>query len=81
MLRPGGRVVVVDFAPHTLEHLREQHAHRRLGLSEADLSGWGEKAGFASTFSKTFAAPNGEKGISVMVWAADVAKSAKRSAA
>ncbi len=74
VLRPGGRIVVVDFAPHTLEHLREQHAHRRLGISEADLAGWGEKAGFAPTFSKTFDAPKGDKGISVRVWAADVAK-------
>lgn len=81
VLQPGGRVIVVDFAPHTHEHLREQHAHRRLGVSEADLAGWSEKAGFEQSFSRTFDAPNGEKGISVMVWAADVAKSARRSAA
>ena len=81
VLRPGGRVVIVDFAPHTLERLREQHAHRHLGVSEADLASWAEKSGFAPGKSQTFAAPHGEKGISVMVWAADVSKSAKRSAA
>ncbi len=32
-LRPGGRLVVVDFAPHAHEFLREQHAHRRLGFA------------------------------------------------
>ncbi|WP_061932473.1 metalloregulator ArsR/SmtB family transcription factor [Aureimonas sp. AU22] len=37
-LRPGGRLAVVDFAPHTLEFLRAEHAHLRLGFSEATLS-------------------------------------------
>ncbi|SJZ64203.1 transcriptional regulator, ArsR family [Consotaella salsifontis] len=31
-LRPGGRLVVVDFAPHELEFLRTDHAHLRLGF-------------------------------------------------
>ncbi len=33
VLRPGGRLLVVDFAPHDLEFLRERHAHRRLGFA------------------------------------------------
>ncbi len=33
VLRPGGVLLVVDFAPHDLEFLREQHAHRRLGFA------------------------------------------------
>jgi demethylmenaquinone methyltransferase/2-methoxy-6-polyprenyl-1,4-benzoquinol methylase/ArsR family transcriptional regulator len=36
-LRPGGRLVVVDFAPHELEFLRERHAHRRLGFARAEI--------------------------------------------
>ena len=35
VLTPGGRLIVVEFAPHTLEHLRAEHAHRHLGVSEA----------------------------------------------
>ena len=31
MLRVGGRILIVDFAPHHLEFLRLEHAHRRLG--------------------------------------------------
>ncbi len=36
-LKPGGRLAVVDFAPHSLEFLRDEHAHLRLGFSEATL--------------------------------------------
>ena len=36
VLSPGGRLLVVDFAPHDLEFLREEHAHRRLGFAAGD---------------------------------------------
>ena len=45
VLRPGGRVAVVDFAPHAVEVLRDQHAHRRLGFAHAEVAGWFEAAG------------------------------------
>ena len=37
VLRPGGRLVIVDFAPHTLDHLRHEHAHRRLGFADDEI--------------------------------------------
>jgi ubiquinone/menaquinone biosynthesis C-methylase UbiE/DNA-binding transcriptional ArsR family regulator len=40
VLRPGGLLVVVDFAPHRLEVLRERHAHRRLGFADAEMAAW-----------------------------------------
>ena len=39
VLRPGGRLLVVDFAPHGDESLRGQHAHRRLGFARAEVDG------------------------------------------
>lgn len=45
VLRPGGRLLVVDFAPHDLEALRSEHAHRRLGFAEAEITGWCRQAG------------------------------------
>ncbi|WP_425313750.1 ArsR/SmtB family transcription factor [Pseudovibrio exalbescens] len=39
-LRPGGRLLLVDFAPHDLEFLREKHAHRRLGFSHEQVARW-----------------------------------------
>ncbi len=81
VLKPGGRLVIVEFAPHSLEHLRSDHAHRHLGISEADLGRWAEKHGLAVKASKTFRSPEGEKGLAVTVWSADSQKAAKRSAA
>ena len=34
VLRPQGRLLVVDFAPHDMEFLRDEHAHRRLGFPQ-----------------------------------------------
>ncbi|WP_372026967.1 metalloregulator ArsR/SmtB family transcription factor [Tistrella mobilis] len=45
VLRPGGMMVVVDFAAHTLEDLRRDHAHRRLGFSDDEVEGWLAAAG------------------------------------
>jgi ubiquinone/menaquinone biosynthesis C-methylase UbiE len=79
VLAPGGRLIVVEFAPHTLEHLRAEHAHRHLGVSEADMARWADRAGLTVRAARTFRAPDGEKGISVMVWSADSQKSAQSS--
>jgi ArsR family transcriptional regulator len=47
VLRPGGRLVIVDFAPHALEYLRSEHAHRRLGFHDAEIEQWCRAAGLA----------------------------------
>jgi ArsR family transcriptional regulator len=40
VLRPGGGLIIVDFAPHALEFLREEHAHCRLGFGDDDIAAW-----------------------------------------
>jgi ArsR family transcriptional regulator len=40
VLAPGGRLLIVDFAPHALEFLRERHAHRRLGFGHEPMAQW-----------------------------------------
>jgi SAM-dependent methyltransferase len=40
VLRPGGQLLIVDFARHDLEALRTEHAHRRLGFDDDEVAGW-----------------------------------------
>ncbi|MDX1489045.1 MAG: class I SAM-dependent methyltransferase [Acidiferrobacterales bacterium] len=44
-LRPGGRMLIVDFAPHKLEFLRTRYAHRRLGFADQEVISWCRSAG------------------------------------
>lgn len=37
ILAPGGRLAVVDFAPHDLEILRTEHQHRTLGFAREEM--------------------------------------------
>ena len=45
VLAPGGRLLVIDFAPHQVESLRDSHAHRRLGFSDEEMQGYLSAAG------------------------------------
>jgi ArsR family transcriptional regulator len=40
VLAPGGRLLIVDFAPHDLEFLREEYAHERLGFAGPVVAQW-----------------------------------------
>jgi len=56
-LRPGGRLFVIDFAPHDREDLRERHAHVRLGFGEAQVCGWLVAAGLEAAVVDRLAPP------------------------
>ena len=47
ILKPGGRLIVLDLVQHHFEEARELYADRWLGFSESDLAMMLEKAGFA----------------------------------
>lgn len=44
-LNAGGRLLIVDFAPHDLEFLRQEHAHLRMGFDDSQIDEWLEDAG------------------------------------
>ena len=48
ILKPGGRLVILDLAKHRFEEARELYADEWLGFAEAELEGMLEKAGFAT---------------------------------
>src|SRR5579863_4571910 len=68
-LRPGGRLLVVDFAPHDLEFLRDEHAHRRLGFAAETVTQWLEAAGLDLVRQQTLPPGPGDK-IAVSLWLA-----------
>jgi ubiquinone/menaquinone biosynthesis C-methylase UbiE len=45
LLGPGGRLLIVDFAPHEREELRTSDAHLRLGFADDAMLGYLEAAG------------------------------------
>jgi ArsR family transcriptional regulator len=67
-LKPGGRMLIVDFAPHELEFLRAHHAHRRLGLSDAQMFQWARAADLRVADLKTFPPSHATEGLTVCLW-------------
>lgn len=71
MLSPGGRVVIVDFAPHEFEYLRDEHAHVRLGFEADAVSEWLIDAGLTvEQVVKLTPEDKVEKGLTVTIWLA-----------
>ncbi len=70
LLRPAGRLVIVDFAPHAHDFLREDHAHVRLGFSDRQIAEWLADAGLDLEAERSFAPENDVSGLTVKLWVA-----------
>ena len=68
-LRPGGRLLIVDFAPHEEETLRAAHAHRRLGFAAGEVAGFMGAAGLDLIAKDDLAPDAGEANkLTVSLW-------------
>jgi len=68
LLKPGGKLLVVDFAPHELEFLREQSAHRRLGFARDQLGRLFEGAGLTLERFSELAPEPAQGKLTVSLW-------------
>jgi ubiquinone/menaquinone biosynthesis C-methylase UbiE len=73
VLRPSGILILVDFAPHSLEFLRDEHAHRRLGFADSEVAEWCTAAGL------DLASPRRLPGdpLTVVIWTAQCPAAAR----
>lgn len=69
LLKPGGRLIISDFAPHELEFLRDEHAHRRLGFADEEVNAWRRASGLDLVATETLSPKAGdEKKLTVKIW-------------
>ncbi|MBI4725593.1 MAG: methyltransferase domain-containing protein, partial [Rhodomicrobium sp.] len=69
VLKPEGRLAVIDFAPHNLEFLREDHAHVRLGFAASEIPAWLNECGMDSAAYRELHAGNvKENALTVAIW-------------
>jgi demethylmenaquinone methyltransferase/2-methoxy-6-polyprenyl-1,4-benzoquinol methylase/ArsR family transcriptional regulator len=68
LLRPGGRLVVVDFIAHGEEFLREDYAHRRLGFTLMEGEAFLAEAGLTPARTHQILPAPGGGQLTVAVW-------------
>lgn len=78
LLVPSGQLLIVDFAPHELEFLRSEHAHRRLGFAHEEVARWCRSAGLTVAATRTLAPATADTGdaraLTVNLWLARAPK-------
>ena len=69
-LRDAGSALIVDFAPHDIESLRDEHAHRRLGFDDSEVRAWCHTAGLENVRMQRFdnSARLGDQPLTVCLW-------------
>lgn len=80
LMKPGGRMLIADFAPHGLEQLRENHAHRRLGFADGEVKAWADAAGLRLAATRDLPPGGNTLGkLTVKLWLLEKPKDATRA--
>ncbi|MDH3679624.1 MAG: metalloregulator ArsR/SmtB family transcription factor [Acidimicrobiia bacterium] len=78
-----GRLLIVDFSAHKIEDLRADHAHRRLGFTDAEVIEWCETAGLTVVSLSHLTPPHpiriDDEQLTVTIWKAGRSPTALRS--
>lgn len=69
VLRPGGRLLVIDLMPHNREELRVERRHLRLGFADEAVLGWMADAGLQGQVARRLPAEDAAQ-LGVTVWLA-----------
>jgi ubiquinone/menaquinone biosynthesis C-methylase UbiE len=71
VLKPAGRLLIVDFAPHDIEAMRDDYAHRRLGFERRQIEDWIKRSGLRSSDYQAIRPPVETDGkLTVSLWLA-----------
>lgn len=82
ILKPGGRLLIVDFAPHQVDFLRDIHAHERLGFSTEQVAEWVRGSGLDLIETQEMAPMDSDtERLTVMLWLARKPEAAPREQA
>lgn len=69
LLKPSGRLLIVDFSAHNIEEMREIYAHRRLGFEREAVEGWMRQNGLRCTHYQEIRPPLDSDGkLTVSLW-------------
>lgn len=69
VLRPGGRLLVIDLMPHNREELRVERRHLRLGFADEAVLGWMAEAGLEGQVARRLPAEDAAQ-LGVTLWLA-----------
>ena len=69
-LRPGGRLLIVDFGPHDDELMRSDYAHHWLGFADDEIAQWCQASGLVDVECDHLTLADADDGLTVTLWTA-----------
>lgn len=68
VLRPGARLLIVDFGPHGEESMRSDYAHHWLGFADDEVTEWCTNVGLVDVRTEHLTLADADDGLTVTLW-------------